>query len=198
MDRKIVELLMQGASVTTITTGLKVGKGRIKRLREKAKACGYLPPEGRGAGATPLPAYPEAIFPDAADKRVGRQSAEHRKLDSKRGWIEERLGTGWDPVTVFEELPEDLRDISRSSFYRYLARADIAGVEKNNCVIPEIAHDPGEALIMVMPRCGPGHRQEAYRMGVYRCNGLFPAAPGAVGVADGCRDHPAGDREHVP
>ena len=38
MDRKIVELLVQGASVTTITTGLKVGKGRIKRLREKAKA----------------------------------------------------------------------------------------------------------------------------------------------------------------
>ncbi len=148
MDRKIVELLMQGASVNTITTGLKVGKGRIKRLREKAKACGYLPPEGRGAGVTPLPAYPEAVFPDAADKRVGRQSAEHRRLDSKRDWIEERLSTGWDPVTVFEELPKDLSDISRSSFYRYLARVDIAGAEKDNHVIPEIAHDPGEALIM--------------------------------------------------
>ena len=100
MDRKIVELLVQGATVTTITTGLRVGKGRIKRLREKAKACGYLPPEGRGAGVTPLPAYPEAVFPEAADKRVGRQSVEHRRLDTKRDWIEERLGIGWDPVKI--------------------------------------------------------------------------------------------------
>ena len=148
MDRKIVELLMQGTSVKIITTSLKVGKGRIKKLREKAKACGYLPPEGHGTGPNPLPAYPEAIFPDPADKRVGRQSAEHRKLDSKRSWIEERLQAGWDPVTVFEELPEELREVSRSSFYRYLTRVDISGAEKDNRVIPEIAHDPGEALIM--------------------------------------------------
>ena len=82
MDRKIVELLMQGASVSAIVRSLKAGKKRIKRLREKAKSCGYLPPEGRGAGPTPLPAYPEAVFPDAADKRAWRQSSEHRKLEA--------------------------------------------------------------------------------------------------------------------
>lgn len=50
MNRKTVEMLMQGAPTRTIAKGLKVGRARIQRLRGKAKACGYLPPEGRGAG----------------------------------------------------------------------------------------------------------------------------------------------------
>ena len=149
MDRKIVEMLMQGASTRTIAKGLKVGRARIQRLRGKAKSCGYLPPEGRGAGPTPLPAYPEGIFPNIADKRSGRQSVEHQKLEGIRGWIEERLGTGWDPITVYEELPEEVAcEVGRSSFYRYLGRSGIAGVEGDGRVIPEIAHDPGEALIL--------------------------------------------------
>lgn len=149
MDRKIVELLMHSASVSTIVQSLKVGKKRIKKLREKAKACGYLPPEGLGAGPTPLPAYPEAVFPEAADKRGGRQSAGHCKLEGIRVWIEGRIETGWDPITVYEELPKDIADeVSRSSFYRYLTREGVIGAGKEDRVIPEIAHDPGEALIL--------------------------------------------------
>ncbi|MHB0996469.1 MAG: IS21 family transposase [Elusimicrobiales bacterium] len=149
MDRKIVELLMQGASVSAIVRSLKAGKKRIKRLREKAKSCGYLPPEGRGAGPTPLPAYPEAVFPDAADKRAWRQSSEHRKLEGIRAWIEGRIEAGWDPITVYEELPAEIAgEVSRSSFYRYLARSGLVGAGKADRVIPEIAHDAGEALIL--------------------------------------------------
>jgi hypothetical protein len=149
MDRKIVELLMSGASVMDIVASLKVGKGRIKKLREKAKACGYLPPEGRGAGPVALPAYPAALFPDIADRRSGRQSLEHQKLESIRSWIEGRIQAEWDPITIYEELPKEvLAEVSRSSFYRYLARSGIASVEGEGRVIPEIAHDPGEALIL--------------------------------------------------
>lgn len=149
MDRKIVELLIQGASVSTIVASLHVGKHRIKALREKAKACGYLPPEGRGAGPTPLPTYPEAVFPDVDDKRVGRQSAEHRRLEGIRAWIEDRIATGWDPITVYEELPQDIgAEVSRSSFYRYLTRTGIVGAEKADKVTMEITHAPGEALIL--------------------------------------------------
>lgn len=149
MDRKIVELLMNDASVMDIVVSLKVGKGRIKKLREKAKVCGYLPPEGRGAGPVALPAYPAAVFPDVADRRGGRQSREQQKLETIRSWIEGRLQVGWDPITVYEELPEDVAcEVSRSSFYRYLTRSGIAGVQDDGRVIPEIAHDPGEALIL--------------------------------------------------
>lgn len=149
MDRKIVELLMQGASVSTIVVSLRVGKHRIKALREKAKACGYLPPEGHGAGPTPLPAYPEAVFPDVDDKRASRQSEEHRRLEGIRAWIEGRIETGWDPITVYEELPQDIAgEVSRSSFYRYLTRTGIIGADKADKVTMEIAHDPGEALIL--------------------------------------------------
>ena len=149
MDRKIVEMLMQGASTRTIAKGLKVGRARIQKLRGQAKACGYLPPEGRGAGPTALPAYPEAVFPDIADKRGGRQSAEHLKLETIRGWIEGRREAGWDPITIYEELPAEVAgEVSRSSFYRYLTRSGITGVEGDGRVIPEIAHDPGEALIL--------------------------------------------------
>lgn len=149
MDRKIVEMLMQSASTRTIAKGLKVGRARIQKLRGRAKACGYLPPEGRGAGPTPLPAYPEALFPDDSDKRAGRRSAEHRQLEGIRAWIEGRIETGWDPITVYEELPEEIAlAVRRSSFYRYLARSGIVGAGQEDRVIPEIAHDPGEALIL--------------------------------------------------
>lgn len=148
MDRKIVEMLMHGASVRVIAKGLKVSKARIKKVREQGKARGYLPPEGRGAGPTPLPGYPEAVFPDKADGRAGRQSAEHCKLDLLRGWLEDRLAAGWDPVTMFEELPAEAQGVGRSSFYRYLARTGLTCVEQAAGVIPEIIYDPGEALIL--------------------------------------------------
>ena len=42
MDRKIVELLLGGASVKSIARSLHVGKTRVRIICEMAKECGYL------------------------------------------------------------------------------------------------------------------------------------------------------------
>jgi len=149
MDRKIVEMLMQGASVKVIARSLHVGRSRVRRLRELAQEHGYLALEGRGAGPSALPPFPEAIFPDPSDGRSVKMSEEHLRLEAIRDWIWDRLEVGWQPITVFEELPEPCRGVSRSSFYRYLERVglDRAGQHYRR-VVPEIIHQPGEALIV--------------------------------------------------
>jgi hypothetical protein len=149
MDRKIVEMLAQRAAVKVIARSLHVGKRRIKRLRELALEHGYLAAEGYGAGATAIPAYPEALFVDRPDGRSEKMSEEHQRLESVRDWIKERLEVGWQPVTVFEELPGDLGGVSRSSFYRYLKRAGLDETGRHyRRVVPEIVHQPGEALLV--------------------------------------------------
>lgn len=149
MDRKVVEMLAQKAAVKVIARSLHVGKKRIKGLRELARKHGYLAAEGFGAGPTPIPAYPEALFADRPDGRSEKMSEEHQRLDAERAWIKERLEVGWQPITVFEELPGALGGVSRSSFYRYLKRA---GLDKEGRhyrrVVPEIVHQPGEALLV--------------------------------------------------
>lgn len=149
MDRKIVEMLAARAAVKVIARSLHVGKNRIKGLRELARKHGYLSAEGYGPGPTAIPAYPEALFPDRPDGRSEKTSDEHCLLDREREWIKERLEVGWQPITVFEELPGALGGVSRSSFYRYLKRA---GLDKEGRhyrrVVPEIVHQPGEALLV--------------------------------------------------
>jgi transposase len=147
MDRKIVEMLRQGVAVKAIARGLKVSKKRVKELRALAWKYGYLGRDG-GPGAVALPAYPEAIFPDRADGRSQKMSEEHLKLDVVGDWIKDRLEVGWQPITIFEELPAQLSDVSRSSFYRYLARAGLSRLGKHYRVVHEIVHEPGEALIV--------------------------------------------------
>jgi len=149
MDRKIVEMLVQGAAVKVIARSLHVGKRRIKQLRELAREHGYLDGTGGGPGPTVIPPYPEAVFVDRADGRSEKISEEHVKLEIVREWIKDRLEVGWQPITVFEELPSDVAGVSRSSFYRYLKRAglDRAGRHYRR-VIPEIVHQPGEALLV--------------------------------------------------
>lgn len=149
MDRKIVEMLAQRAAVKVIARSLHVGKKRIKRLRGLGRKHGYLAAEGYGPGPTAIPAYPEALFPDRLDGRSEKLSREHELLDGERGWIKERLEVGWQPITVFEELPERLGGISRSSFYRYLKRAGLDREGRHyRRVVPEIVHAPGEALLV--------------------------------------------------
>lgn len=146
MDRKIVERMMAGAGVNEIACGLHVGKTRIRALRKKAEEYGYLAPAG-GRGATPLPPYPEPLFPDTADKRSLQASPQEPLLEPHRAWMEERLRAGWHAVTVFEELP--VKGIGRSSFYRYLERHKLNRLgEQYRGVIPEIIHEPGEALLV--------------------------------------------------
>lgn len=146
MDRKIVELLMGGAGVKQIARNLHVSKTRIRVLREKAKEYGYLTEEGSG-GAVALPPYPMAVFPDPVDKRSLKVSPPHQLLEPHRAWIEDRLRAGWHAVTVFEELP--VQGIGRSSFYRYLEGHKLNRLgEEYRGAIPEIIHQPGEALLV--------------------------------------------------
>ncbi len=145
MDRKIVELLIQGTGVNEIGRNLRVSKSRIRRLREQAKEHGYLNEEGL-KGSVALPRYPEAIFPEPVDGRSLRLSEHHKLLEPHRGWIQERLEAGWHAVTVFEELP--VKDVTRSSFYRYLERHRLNRIGESYRVVPEIVHKPGEALLL--------------------------------------------------
>ena len=145
MDRKIVEMLMSGASVKRIARSLHVSKTRVRRLREQAKEHGYLTEEG-GRSGNGLPPYPEAIFPDTADGRTLKLSESHQRLLPHHDWIRERLEGGWHAVTVFEELP--VKDVTRSSFYRYLERHKLSRLGESYRVVPEIVHRPGEALIL--------------------------------------------------
>jgi len=145
MDRKIVELLIQGTGVNEIARALRVAKRRIRILRDKAQECGYLDKMGK-AGPTELPPYPEALFPEMVDGRTTQLSEAHQLLEPHRSWIKERLEAGWHLVTVFEELP--ITGVSRSSFYRYLARHKLNRIGEAHRVVPEILHKPGEALLL--------------------------------------------------
>lgn len=140
MDRKIVELLICGKGVNKLSVELHVCKRRVRRLREKAKALGYI------GGGIPLPPFPEALFPEDAPRVEGPLSEADQLLSLHRDWITDRLGVGWSPITVFEELPVK---VARSSFYRFLERHKIERLgDSLRRVIPEIIHLPGEALLV--------------------------------------------------
>lgn len=145
MDRKIVEMLINGVGVNQVGRSLRVSKRRIRRLREQAKERGYLKEDGT-RGTVLLPPYPEAIFPDPTDGRTLRLSEYHQLLEPHREWIRDRMETGWHAVTVFEELP--VQGVSRSSFYRYLERQGLNRLGETYRVVPEIRHKAGEALLL--------------------------------------------------
>jgi transposase len=145
MDRKIVEMLRSGEGVNQIGRSLHVAKRRIRALREQAMEQGYLQADG-SCGPLALPDYPEAIFPERVDGRTQRLSASHQVLEEQREWIRERLEAGWHAVTVFEELA--VTGVSRSSFYRFLERHQFNRLGESYRVVPEIRHQPGEALLL--------------------------------------------------
>lgn len=140
MDRKIVELLVEGKSVREIREQLRVGSGRLTKVTALAAAMGYLDK------SVPIPAYPALLFPDRVDKRAERGSEADEELLRKQDWILERLQAGWQPITIYEELNIP---ITRSSFYRFLHRHEKFQLKiKFKRVIPEIVHLPGEALLL--------------------------------------------------
>jgi hypothetical protein len=140
MDRKIVELLIAGKSSREIMGLFHVGDRRVRRLKFLAEQYGYL------GGATPLPPYPEALFPDGPDGREGRSSDADRKFLEKKDWMIERLAAGWSPITVYEELG---MAAGRSSFYRFIRRHALQEIGSHvRRVVPEIIHQPAEALIL--------------------------------------------------
>jgi len=67
LDRRIVELLVDGDGHREIRERLRVGTGRLAKVKALAEAHGYL----RGV---PLPPYPELVFPDRVDRRESRGS----------------------------------------------------------------------------------------------------------------------------
>lgn len=140
LERKIVEYLQAGESLRWIVKKLKSGDRRVRRVRDKAQAYGYL------TGQVPLPPYPEALFPDPVDGRSERENANDILLLGKRDWLAERLTAGWRPITIFEELGIS---ISRSSFYRFLHRHQMYTLGRSyRRVVPEIVHVAGESLLL--------------------------------------------------
>jgi hypothetical protein len=141
MERKIVEQLVSGKGFNAICRDLKVGKNRVAHIKEKAREYGYLD------GNTPIPPYPEAIFPDPVDGRSLKTSEADLQLQGQRQWIEDRLQAGWQPITIFEELPVNT---GRSSFYRFLRRHKLNDIGENarRRLIEEIIYAPAEALII--------------------------------------------------
>jgi len=143
MDRKIVELLLQGQGHREIMRRLSIGDRRVRKARYQAEEYGYLnriPP-------VPLPPYPEALFPDGPDGRESKASEANTLILARKPWVIDRLAIGWHPITVFEELG---LPVSRSSFYRFLHRHDLhmLGNLARARVVPEIIHQPGEALLL--------------------------------------------------
>lgn len=138
MDRKIVELLRAGQGTNKIARTLRVSKKRVVEVRKRAGRRGYLSPDAV------LPTYPEVLFPEVVDQRSERSSPTDEILLSHKAWIEERLEVfGWDPITVWEELPVR---VPRSNFYRFLKRHKLPESKQRNWVIPEILTAPGESL----------------------------------------------------
>ena len=138
MDRKIVERLIEGKSQNEIMTEFHVGKKRVRRARAEAERAGYF------SGA-PLPPFPEAVFPDPIDKRTQKVSDNDVLLQPHLEWIKDRLQSGWQPVTVWEELSVK---VGRSSFYRFIERQGIDRIGESFRHKPEIIHEPGEALLL--------------------------------------------------
>jgi len=140
MERKIVERLLLGDGVKKISRELAIGRSRVRTVRSRAKDAGYLD------GATPVPAYPEALFADVIDGRTARNSTAWKELEPHLEQIRERLIAGWHAVSVFEELTVK---VPRSNFYRFLERHGLDRIgEPPSRVIPEIVHEPGEALLI--------------------------------------------------
>lgn len=148
VDRKIVEGLISGHSLTFLTKSFGKGKGYVSKIRDLALEYEYIEPiaiDGSAkifkAGAKMFPPFPESLFP-LRDGRSEKLSDTDLLLDPKRDWIKERLELSWSPQTIFEELP---LAVPRSNFYRYLHRQNLMAAVASRNVI-ELIHAPGECL----------------------------------------------------
>lgn len=146
VDRKIVEGLRDGRSLTSLTKSTGKGKGYVIKIRDMALDYGYIEIVDAvtrvfKSSSKIIPPFPEALFP-LRDGRSEKLSETDLLLDPKREWIKERIELGWSPQTVFEELP---LSVPRSNFYRYLHRHQLrARVPVRN--VMELIHAPAECL----------------------------------------------------
>lgn len=135
MNRQIVMLLRAGTSINGVTRQLRVGKRRVREVKARAEAQGYLDPE------TELPESPQDLFPEWQDGRSQRESSGDEVLLPHKEWIRERLES-WSAITVFEELPIA---VPRSTFYRFLERHDLRDNRSKRRSLAIIT-EPGESL----------------------------------------------------
>lgn len=146
VDRKIVEGLREGRSITSLTKSTQKGKGYVIKVRDMAIEHGYIAVadiEAKTyiASSKVLPPFPEALFP-LKDGRSERLVETDAILDPHRSWIKERIELGWSPQSIFEELP---LSVPRSNFYRYVHRHKLMRSAPTRNVM-ELVHAPGECL----------------------------------------------------
>ena len=140
MDRCILEKLLLSRGVEKIALELKVGKRRVREVREKAIAHGYLSADGKSPANTAPPLAPLPLFPDPQDGRTLKVSPQEALLSERLEWVRERLLAGWSPITIFEEL--DMKDVGRSSFYRFLDRHSLHDLGKSYRRFCTSSHQP--------------------------------------------------------
>jgi len=146
VDRKIVEGLREGRSLTSLTKSTGKGKGYVIKVRDMAIEHGYIVVacgESKTYKSTSrdLPPYPEALF-SLRDGRREKAIETDKILEPKLAWIKERIELGWSPQSIFEELP---LTVPRSNFYRYIHRSKLMGGAPSRNTI-ELVHAPGECL----------------------------------------------------
>jgi transposase len=146
VDRKLVEGLRDGQSLTSLRKITGKGKGYVIKIRDMALEYGYIEVADAvartfRAGKKTIPEFPIALFP-LQDGRSEKVSETDNLLEPKREWIKERLELSWSPQTIFEELP---LSVPRSNFYRYLHRSKLMSVAPARNVM-ELIHEPGECL----------------------------------------------------
>ena len=146
VDRKIVEGLRAGKSLTSLSKECGKGKGFVIKIRDLALQYDYInrvdgDPIKYISTSRRLPVFPELIFP-IKDGRSERYCETDNILDSHRAWIKERLYLGWSPQTIFEEIPVG---VPRASLYRYIGRHNLKPTESVSFG-PEIIQRPGESL----------------------------------------------------
>jgi transposase len=140
LDRKIVQEIIAGKSNRQISREFKICQKKVAKFKKLAQEEGYLDKNAE------LPAYPAHPFPKILEKNL-KFSENEDLLLPHLDWMKERLNAGWHKVSLFEESPVR---IPRASFYRFLKRHKLLALQerKNDRVIPEIFHEPGEAFLL--------------------------------------------------
>ena len=150
VDRKIIEGLISGHSLTHISKSTGKSKGYVIKIRDQGLELGYIAATATAVarklnvfmkGAREIPPYPEALF-QFTDGRGTRESETDLALEIKREWIKERIELGWTRQTIFEELSVS---VPRANFYRYIDKQKMMSSLLCRNVI-ELIHRPGECL----------------------------------------------------
>lgn len=147
VDRKIIEHLMDGKSVTGIQKILNKGKGYILSVRDRALDFNYIEAILVGEkrykpGLKKLPSYPESPF-GIVECKSEKVLETDKYLESEKKWITECIKAEWSPQSIFEELK---KPIPRTTFYRYMHRNNFMKRPPFASSPMELVHAPGECL----------------------------------------------------